>query len=113
MERSTENARKVSKFLKTSPQVKEVLYTEKVGWSPFKIQDEKKIPNLLNSLQVFTFAESLGGVESLITYPTTQTHADIPAEVRHSDGLTIIFCSSIGIEDADDLIEDLKQALEA
>ena len=83
-------------------------------WSPLKIQDEKKISNLLNSLQVFTFAESLGGVESLITYPTTQTHADIPAEVRHSYGLTDdLLRLSIGIEDADDLIEDLKQALEA
>ena len=114
MERSTENARKVVEFLKTSPQVKEVLYTGKGGMVSFKIQDEKKIPNLLNSLQVFTFAESLGGVESLITYPTTQTHADIPAEVRHSYGLTDdLLRLSIGIEDADDLIEDLKQALEA
>ena len=114
MERSTENARKVVEFLKTSPQVKEVLYTGKGGMVSFKIQDEKKIPNFLNSLQVFTFAESLGGVESLITYPTTQTHADIPAEVRHSYGLTDdLLRLSIGIEDADDLIDDLKQALEA
>ena len=114
MERSTENACKVVEFLKTSPQVKEVLYTGKGGMVSFKIQDEKKIPNFLNSLQVFTFAESLGGVESLITYPTTQTHADIPAEVRHSYGLTDdLLRLSIGIEDADDLIEDLKQALEA
>ena len=114
MERSTENARKVVEFLKTAPQVKEVLYTGKGGMVSFKIQDEKKIPNFLNSLQVFTFAESLGGVESLITYPTTQTHADIPAEVRHSYGLTDdLLRLSIGIEDADDLIDDLKQALEA
>ena len=56
MERSTENARKVVEFLKTSPQVKEVLYTGKGGMVSFKIQDEKKIPNLLNSLLVFTFA---------------------------------------------------------
>ena len=57
------------RVFETSPQVKEVLYTGKGGMVSFKIQDEKKIPNLLNSLQVFTFAESLGGVESLITYP--------------------------------------------
>ena len=114
MERSTENARKVVEFLKTAPQVKEVLYTGKGGMVSFKIQDETKIPNFLNSLQVFTFAESLGGVESLITYPTTQTHADIPAEVRHSYGLTDdLLRLSIGIEDSDDLIDDLKQALEA
>ena len=55
----------------------------------------------------------LGGVESLITYPTTQTHADIPAEVRHSYGLTDdLLRLSIGIEDARDLIADLRQALE-
>ena len=50
----------------------------------------------------------------MITYPTTQTHTDIPAEVRHSYGLTddLLRLSTLGIEDADDLIEDLKQALE-
>ena len=51
--------------------------------------------------------------DSLITYPTTQTHADIPAEVRHSYGLTDdLLRLSIGIEDARDLIADLRQALE-
>ncbi|WP_032800647.1 PLP-dependent transferase, partial [Streptococcus sobrinus] len=65
-------------------------------------------------LQVFTFAESLGGVESLITYPTTQTHADIPAAVRASYGLTDdLLRLSIGIEDSQDLVNDLKQALES
>ena len=99
--------------MKTSPQVKEVLYTGKVEWSPLKFKMRKN-SQLVEFLQVFTFAESLGGVESLITYPTTQTHADIPAEVRHSYGLTDdLLRLSIGIEDADDLIEDLKQALEA
>ena len=78
-----------------------------------KIGDEEKIPHLLNSLKVFTFAESLGGVESLITYPTTQTHADIPAEVRHSYGLTDdLLRLSIGIEDSRDLVADLLAALE-
>ncbi|VJC39946.1 MalY, bifunctional PLP-dependent enzyme [Streptococcus pneumoniae] len=79
----------------------------------FKVADETRIPHILNSLKVFSFAESLGGVESLITYPTTQTHADIPAEVRHSYGLTDdLLRLSIGIEDARDLIADLRQALE-
>ncbi len=52
----------------------------------FKVAEEKRIPHILNTLKVFSFAESLGGVESLITYPTTQTSTDIPAEVRHSYG---------------------------
>lgn len=112
MERSTENAKKVVEFLKGHPAVKEVLYTGKGGMVSFKVSHQEKIPTILNHLQVFTFAESLGGVESLITYPTTQTHADIPAEVRHSYGLTDdLLRLSIGIEDARDLIEDLEQAL--
>lgn len=114
MERSTANARAVVDFLQESPAVKEVLYPGKGGMISFKVQDAAKIPQILNQLRVFTFAESLGGVESLITYPTTQTHADIPADVRLSYGLTDdLLRLSIGIEDKDDLIADLKAALEA
>ena len=113
MERSTANAQEIVAFLEQSPAVKEVLYTGRGGMISFKVADEKRIPHILNTLKVFSFAESLGGVESLITYPTTQTHADIPAEVRHSYGLTDdLLRLSIGIEDARDLIEDLRQALE-
>ena len=113
MERSTANAQEIVAFLEQSPAVKEVLYTGRGGMISFKVADEKRIPHILNTLKVFSFAESLGGVESLITYPTTQTHADIPADVRHSYGLTDdLLRLSIGIEDARDLIEDLRQALE-
>lgn len=114
MEKSTQNALEVVKFLENAPEVKEVLYPGKGGMVSFKVKDQTKIPNLINHLDVFTFAESLGGVESLITYPTTQTHADIPADVRASYGLTDdLLRLSIGIEDAEDLIDDLKAALEA
>ena len=114
MERSTQNAHKVVAFLKAHPAVKEVLYTGKGGMISFKVADEGKIPTIINHLSVFTFAESLGGVESLITYPSTQTHLDIPADIRQSYGLTDdLLRISIGIEDADDLIADLKEALEA
>ena len=113
MERSTANAQEIVAFLEQLPAVKEVLYTGRGGMISFKVADEKRIPHILNTLKVFSFAESLGGVESLITYPTTQTHADIPVEVRHSYGLTDdLLRLSIGIEDAGDLIEDLRQALE-
>ncbi|MBY5033964.1 cystathionine gamma-synthase [Streptococcus gallolyticus] len=113
MERATENAQKIVDYLWTSPAVKDVLYTGKGGMISVKVTDAAKISHILNSSQIFTFAESLGGVESLITYPATQTHADIPAEVRHSYGLTDdLLRLSIGIEDAEDLIADLKQALE-
>ena len=113
MERSTKNAQAVVAFLKNSPAVKEVLYPGKGGMISFKVKNEAVIPHLLNTLKVFTFAESLGGVESLITYPATQTHADIPADVRESYGLTDdLLRLSIGIEDSRDLITDLKFALE-
>ena len=68
----------------------------------------------LASVRVFTFAESLGGVESLVTCPSVQTHADVPVEVRASYGLTDrLMRLSVGIEHVDDLIADLAQAFEA
>lgn len=80
----------------------------------FKIKDQKMIKEFLRNLSIFTFAESLGGVESLITYPTTQTHADIPKELRESYGLTPdVLRISTGIEAGADLIADLKQAFES
>ena len=112
MRQATANANQVADFLRQHPAVKEVLYTGLGGMIAFKVQDQAKIPALINALTVFTFAESLGGVESLITYPTTQTHADIPAAVRASYGLTDdLLRLSIGIEDATDLIDDLATAL--
>ena len=112
MERSTSNAQKIVAFLQDSPAVKEVIYTGLGGMISFKVADQAKIPTILNSLDTITFAESLGGVESLITYPATQTHHDIPAEVRASYGLTDdLLRLSVGIEDVEDLIADLSQAL--
>ncbi|HFU4488691.1 TPA: cystathionine gamma-synthase [Streptococcus suis] len=113
MERSTQNARAIVDFLEQHPAVKEVFYTGQGGMVSMKVAKQEMIPHLLNSLRVFTFAESLGGVESLITYPATQTHADIPATIRHSYGLTDdLLRMSIGIEDVSDLIEDLRTSLE-
>ncbi|MEX2804616.1 cystathionine gamma-synthase [Streptococcus sp. H31] len=113
MEKATENAQKIAAFLKHSPAVKEVYYTGKGGMVSFKVCHPTKIPAIINHLELITFAESLGGVESLITYPATQTHKDIPAADRESYGLTDdLLRLSIGIEDAADLIEDLQSALE-
>ncbi len=113
MEKSTDNARQIVTFLESSSAVKQVLYTGKGGMISFKLTDSTNIPQVINSLEVITFAESLGGVESLITYPATQTHADIPSEERHAYGLTDdLLRLSIGIEAVEDLIEDLRTALE-
>ena len=113
MEKSTENAQKIVDFLRTKEEVEEVIYPGKGGMISFKIHDAKQIPHILNNLQVITFAESLGGVESLITYPTSQTHADIPVEIRESYGLTDnLLRLSIGIESVNDLIDDLDKVLD-
>jgi cystathionine beta-lyase len=67
---------------------------------------------LLSSTKIFALAESLGGVESLINHPASMTHASIPREERIKNGLSdSLIRLSVGIEDAEDLIEDLKQAI--
>jgi cystathionine beta-lyase len=67
---------------------------------------------VLSGTKLFSLAESLGGVESLIGHPATMTHASIPREERIKNGLKdTLIRLSVGIEDADDLIEDLKNAL--
>ena len=73
------------------------------------IRDSFKI---LERLKIFTLAESLGGVESLCGHPASMTHASIPKEEREKSGLSdSLIRLSVGIEDSDDLIQDLKQAI--
>lgn len=114
MQRHEENAQAVVAYLKTNVHVKEVMYPGRGGMLSFKLKTQTSIKAFLRNLSLITFAESLGGVESLITYPTTQTHADIPEKLRESYGLTPdLLRLSTGIEASKDLIEDLKQAFEA
>lgn len=78
----------------------------------FELRDAAAIPAFLGALQTVLLAESLGGVESLITHPSTMTHADIPLEEQAAVGLTpALVRLSVGIEDEDDLRDDLDQAL--
>ena len=73
----------------------------------------KKELLLLLNVKIIHFAESLGGVDSLITYPATQTHVDVPEEERNRRGITdTLLRLSVGIENSEDLIQDLKEALE-
>lgn len=79
----------------------------------FRVRDEKWVNAFLRSLKLITFAESLGGVESFITYPATQTHMDIPEDIRIANGVcNRLLRFSVGIEHADDLIADLTQAFQ-
>ncbi|MCB0539196.1 MAG: cystathionine gamma-synthase [Bacteroidetes bacterium] len=130
MQRHCENGEKIARFLVTHPKV------DKVYWPGFethpnhaiakkqmrgfggmvsfslkgnKLEDAKKI---VSSTHLFSLAESLGGVESLIGHPATMTHAAIPYEKRQESGVVdSLIRLSVGLEDADDLIADLKQAL--
>lgn len=78
----------------------------------FHVDTEKTAVNLLNRVQLIQYAESLGGVESLITYPMLQTHADILEEEREAKGINkTLIRLSVGIEHIDDLLADLEQAL--
>lgn len=78
----------------------------------FHTDSEQTAVNLLRRVQVIQYAESLGGVESLITYPMLQTHSDVPVEEREAKGINnTLLRLSVGIEHIDDLLADLKQAL--
>lgn len=114
MERHEANARAVAAALEADPRVTRVLYPGRSGMVSFELAPGADVGRFLAAVRVFTFAESLGGVESLVTCPAVQTHADVPREVRESYGLTDqLLRLSVGIEDAEDLIADLHRALEA
>ncbi|MEC0329505.1 aminotransferase class V-fold PLP-dependent enzyme [Paenibacillus macerans] len=130
MERHQSNALAVAKYLQGHPQVAEVFYPGledhpgygiqnkqsrgNTGIFSFKVTDARYVEPVLRNLRLIAFAESLGGVESLMTYPAVQTHADIPAEIREAVGVDDrLLRFSVGIEHEDDLIADLGQALEA
>ena len=130
VERACKNAKKVAKFLQAHPKVSKVYYPglkdnpyhelakeQMRGFGAMVSFDLLKDSfgdaiRVLSNTKVFTLAESLGGVESLIGHPSTMTHASIPREERLKVGLTdSLIRLSVGIEDVEDLIEDLEQAL--
>ena len=128
MEKAQENARKIAQWLKTQKSVTRVIYpglTEHPGHEVMKKQARgfgamltfqtdttEQALSVLNNVKLIQYAESLGGVETLITYPTTQTHADVPEEIRLKNGITpATLRLSVGIENVEDLIADLQQAL--
>ncbi|MFL9838218.1 cystathionine gamma-synthase [Flavobacterium sp. ST-75] len=131
MQRHCENGEKVANFLSNHPKVKAVYYpglennpfyniAKKQmqggfgGMVSFTFESGKKEDAIkfLESVRVFTLAESLGGVESLANHPALMTHASIPEDKRKEIGITDdLVRLSVGVEDADDLLEDLRQAL--
>ncbi len=122
------NAARIAAWLAGHPRVRRVLYPglpdhpghailvrEGIGFGgmvSFEVDDPSRIPAILENVRLFLFAESLGGVESLITYPAVQTHADIDPATRQRLGITDrLLRLSVGIEDPDDLIHDLESVL--
>ncbi|WP_182501551.1 methionine biosynthesis PLP-dependent protein [Peribacillus huizhouensis] len=111
MERHQENARKLADYLSTHESITDVLYPGKGGMLSFRVSDEQYVNSFLQSLNLISFAESLGGAESFITYPATQTHGDIPEEIRFANGIcNRLLRFSVGIEASEDIIHDLDQA---
>jgi cystathionine beta-lyase/cystathionine gamma-synthase len=130
MERHCYNGEKIAHFLRSHPKVGKVYwcgFEDHPGYAiakkqmrgfggmmSFSLKDDNadRAKRLLSSTKLFALAESLGGVESLINHPATMTHASIPREERIKNGLTdSLIRLSIGVEDIEDLIEDLEQAL--
>jgi cystathionine gamma-synthase len=129
MDRHEYNATRIAHWLQHHPMVAEVFYpalpehpghtiqqrqtSGNTGIFSFKMYDARTIEPILRHIQLIAFAESLGGVESLMTYPTVQTHADIPEEIRRRVGVDErLLRFSVGIEHVEDLIDDLQQAFE-
>ena len=128
MERAQENALAIANWLKGQKNVTKVYYVglpEHPGYAvnasqsrgsgamlSFAVATPELAQQVLAKVQIITFAESLGGPESLITFPSTQTHADVAEEERNRLGITDRFLRmSVGLETAEDLIADLDQAL--
>jgi cystathionine beta-lyase/cystathionine gamma-synthase len=130
MQRHCENGERIAHFLRQHPKVEKVFWcgfddhpnfdiAKKQmrgfgGMMSFTLADDRveTAKRVLSSTQLFALAESLGGVESLINHPASMTHASIPREERIKNGLTdSLIRLSVGIEDVEDLVEDLQQAI--
>ena len=129
MERQQENAQKVAEWLSGQRHVSHVYYAGLPGHPGYQVNQSQArgagsmisfrtdstaaAHRVLEKVRLITFAESLGGTESLLTYPMTQTHPDVPPEMREHLGITeTLLRLSVGLEHVDDIIADLAQALE-
>jgi cystathionine beta-lyase/cystathionine gamma-synthase len=130
MERQQQNARAIAEWLVGQPRVRKVLYpgmeshpghkllrSQAFGFGSivsFEVDDAALVPTMLSGVKIFLFAESLGGVESLITFPAAQTHADMGEDLRGRLGINDrLLRLSVGIEAVEDLIGDLRDVLNA
>lgn len=127
MERAQANAFRLAEWLEKNPKVTRVIYPglpshpgyeiikkQSRGFGAmltFEVDSPETVERILAGVKLIAYAESLGGTETLITYPLTQTHADVPPALLEKNGITNrVLRLSVGIEDAEDLIKDLAQA---
>ncbi|GCE05516.1 cystathionine gamma-synthase [Dictyobacter aurantiacus] len=129
MRQHEENAHTVARFLSEHPRIEKVYYPGLASHPDHELAKRQMkgfggmvsfqftgtledVDQVVRRLQIITFAESLGGVESLICHPASMTHGSIPREIREARGLTdTLLRLSVGIEDAEDIVRDLEQAL--
>lgn len=128
MEKASASALKIAQWLTTQSHITSVIYPglenhpghkimkkQARGFGSmvtFRTDSAERALSVLEKVRLIKYAESLGGVETLITYPTTQTHADVPEELRLKNGITpATLRLSVGVENVEDLIADLQQAL--
>ena len=126
MEQAQKNVFKIAEWLQTKSAVTRVIYPglpDHPGYEimkkqargfgsmlTFQLESREFALSVLEKVRMIKFAESLGGVETLITYPTTQTHADVPKEIRERNGITeATLRLSVGIEDAQDLLDEFEK----
>jgi cystathionine beta-lyase/cystathionine gamma-synthase len=129
MRQHAENASAIARFLSEHPRVEKVYYPGLPSHPDHELAKRQmsgfggmvscqlkgsaaNIDQIVRRLKIFTFAESLGGIESLICHPASMTHGAIPPKIREAYGLTdTLLRLSVGIEDCEDLLADLDQAL--
>ncbi len=128
LDRAQENAIKIAEYLKSNPHVTKVIYPglpEHPGYKimkkqargfgamlTFEVESKELVEHILRNVELIYFAESLGGTETLITYPITQTHAEVPKDLLKKNGINDrVLRLSVGIEGAEDLIADLDRVL--
>ena len=130
MQRHNESGLKIAQWLELHPMIERVYYPGLVSHPQHELATEQmsgfggmisivvkggleKTKRFMENLNVFTLAESLGGVESLVNHPAIMTHASVPEDIRAELGITdSLVRLSVGIEDADDLMQDIDQALQ-
>ncbi len=129
MKQAEANAKAIAEWLKTRSSVRKIVYpglpehpgheiqkAQARGFGAMltiELESKEYALSVLEKIRMIKYAESLGGVETLITYPTTQTHADVPEEIRIKNGITdSVLRISVGIEDAEDLIAELTKVFD-